>query len=327
MQSKNLLKTNKFERNLQNQIAMKKKLFTTIFLIVFQVGILFGQEFAPIGAKWHYTENFAFSGDISYLYIESVGDTIINGKECKVLENNGGLFCVFHNERDFVYYEDSIAYFYVPQIDSFQVLFNMRAQKDSSWINIFWTEPIAKLDTIQIVVDSVSFVTINSNNLKKLHVTYKSLNYGWENMQYPGEIIERIGDISYLFNLYSLSGMVCDANYSGGLRCYEDSELGFYSTGIADSCNYTYIWTGIESENAGSAFKIYPNPATDRVEIESTTNKKFTISLSDLSGKTLIETELFGSSGIDLTDFQKGIYLLKITSEDKVSEVRKIIKN
>ncbi len=305
---------------------MKQNLFLTIFLIVFQISALFGQGFAPTGAKWHYTEYFAFSGDVSYLFIESVRDTLIQGKECKVLENNGGLFCAFHNERDFVYYEDSVAYFYVPQIDSFQVLFDMRAQKDSSWINVFWTEPIAKLDTIQIVVDSVSYVTINSHNLKKLHVTYKSLNYGYEFLQYPGEIIEHLGDKSYLFNLYSLSGIMCDGNYSGGLRCYEDAEFGFYSSGIADSCNY-FGWTGIQDNSSVSAFKIYPNPATNRIEIEYSVNKKFKISLCDLSGKTLLETELFGSSGVDISDFQKGIYMLKITNEDKVSEIRKIIKN
>lgn len=194
---------------------MKKILSITIFLIVFQIGNIFGQDFAPIGAKWHYTEYFAFSGDISYLTIESVGDTIINGKACKVLENNGRLMCVFHNERDFVYYEDSVAYFYVPQIDSFQVLFDMRAHKDSSWINIFMIQELTKLDTVQIVVDSVSYVTINSNNLKKLHVTYKSLNSGFEFLHYQGEIVEYLGDIYYLFNLYSLSGIMCDGNYSG----------------------------------------------------------------------------------------------------------------
>jgi hypothetical protein len=185
----------------------------------------------------------------------------------------------------------------------------------------------SKLDTIQVVVDSVSFVTINSTELKKLHVSYKSLNFGWAHLGYGGEIIERIGDKNYLFNLYSLSGIVCDGNYSGGLRCYHDSDLGLYSTGIADSCDYTYKWTGIESNSIVTDIKVYPNPVSDWIEIESNTNKELMISIVDLSGKVLVNSKLCGSSKIDLTNFQKGFYILKINQPEKILETRKIIKN
>lgn len=305
---------------------MKLKLNITAFLIIFQIYHSYGQDFAPIGAKWYYTEQFAFSGDISYLLIESVGDTIIKGKNCKILENNGGLMCAFHNTKDFVYFEDSIAYFYVPEIDTFQILYNLKAQKDSSWTIVFGMDFESKLDTIQVVVDSVSYVTINSKELKKLHVSYKSLNFGWEDLGYGGEIIERIGDKNYLFNFYILSGIACDGNYSGGLRCYQDPELGFYSTGIAESCDYTYKWTGIESNSIDTDIKVYPNPASDWIEIQSNTEKELMISIVDLSGKVLFNSKLSGSSKIDLTSFQRGFYILKINQPEKLLETRKIIK-
>lgn len=288
---------------------------------------LFGQDFAPIGAKWHYTEQFAFSGDISYLWIESVGDTIINDKDCKILENNGGLVCAFHNIMDFVYYEDSIAYFYVPEIDTFQILYNLRAQKDSSWIVVFGMDLESKLDTIQVVVDSVSFITINSKKLKKLHVSYKSMNVGWENLGYGGEIIETIGDIYYLFNLYSLSGIVCDGNYSGGLRCYEDSELGFFSTDIAESCTYTYDWVGIKNNQSDLDIDVYPNPTSNWIDIEYKTNIILMISLLDLSGKCLKEYEINGNTRLDMTNLEKGFYILQIKNSDKILGTRKIIRN
>lgn len=306
---------------------MKLRLNITVFLIIFQIYHSYGQDFAPIGAKWYYTEQFAFSGDISYLWIESVGDTIIKGKDCRILENNGGLMCAFHNIKDFVYFEDSIAYFYVAEIDTFQILYNLKAQKDSSWTIVFGIDLESKLDTIQVVVDSVSYVTINSKELKKLHVSYKSLNFGWEDLGYGGEIIERIGDKNYLFNLYSLSGIVCDGNYSGGLRCYQDPELGFYSTEIAESCDYTYKWTGIEGNSISSDFKVYPNPTSDWIEIESKSNTELMISILDLSGKVLVNSKLLGFSRIDLTKFQTGFYILKIKQSGKTLETRKILKN
>lgn len=305
---------------------MKLKLYITAIILIFQFHQSLGQDFAPVGAKWHYTERFAFSGDISYLWIESVGDTIIKGKDCTILENNGGLMCAFRNTQDFVYYEDSITYFYVPEIDTFQILYNLKAQKDSSWTIVFGIDLESKLDTIQVVVDSISYSTINSKELKKLHVSYKSLNFGSEDLGYKGEIIERIGDSNYLFNLYSLSGIVCDGNYSGGLRCYQDPEMGFYSTEIAESCTYIYKWTGIENNNLNTDFKVYPNPTSDWIKIESKTSKELIISILNLSGKVLINSLLVGSSNLDLTNFQKGFYILEIKQSDKILESRKILK-
>lgn len=306
---------------------MKIILSITTFLIIFQMHLLFGQDFAPIGAKWYYTEQFAFSGDISYLWIESVGDTIIKGKDCRILENNGGLMCAFHNNMDFVHYEDSIAYFYVPEIDTFQILYNLKAQKDSSWTIIFGMDLESKLDTIQVIVDSVSYMTINSKVLKKLHVTYKSLNVGWEDLDYGGEIIEKIGDNSYLFNLYSLSGIVCDGNYSGGLRCYEDSQLGFYSTGIAESCTCTYDWVGIKNNNSDLDINIHPNSTSNWFEIECKTNSRLMGSLIDLSGKSIKEFEIYGITKIDITNLEQGFYIVQIKNSDTILVTRKIIKN
>ncbi len=306
---------------------MKLKLYFTVFLIIFQIYSSFGKDFAPIGAKWYYTEQFAFSTDISYIWIESVGDTIIKGKNCKILKNNGEFTCKFHNTENFVYFEDSIVYFFVPAIDTFQILYDLKAQKDSSWTIVFGIDWLSKLDTIQVIVDSVSYVTINSKELKQLHVSYKSLNFGWEHLGYKSEIIEKIGDKNYLFNLSSLSGIFCDDNYSGGLRCYQDPDFGFYSTGIAESCDYTYKWTGIKGNSLNSDIKVYPNPASDWIEIESRTNKELMINILDLSGKVLVNYKFIGSSKFDLTSFQKGFYILRIIQSDNLIETRKIIKN
>ena len=71
----------------------------------------------------------------------------------------------------------------------------------------------------------------------------------------------------------------------------------------------------------------YPNPASDWIEIESTSNKKYTLILSDLAGKIINNYDLVGSMKVDMTDLQRGVYFLKITREDSLSEIRKIIKH
>lgn len=97
------------------------------------------------------------------------------------------------------------------------------------------------LDTINVSIDSISPIVINGKSLKRLHVPYYLLTEEYP-YSYNSIIIEKIGDIQYMFNYYPSASVACDGNYSAGLRCYQDSELGFYSTGIADSCDYIYIY-------------------------------------------------------------------------------------
>ena len=297
-----------------------------IGLVLFNFSRLSAQYFAPVGAKWHYTETFAFTGDISYLMIESVKDTVFKGNNCRILESNHGLICTFNHLRNYVYDEDSIVYFYVPETDTFQILYNLKAQKDSSWVVVFTTEETTKPDTICVLVDSVEIATINGHYLKKLYVTYQSMNAGWEQFRYNGEIVDRIGDIGYLFNLNSLSGIMCDGNFSTGLRCYQDSVLGFYSTGIADSCTYTFNWTGISENNSFPDMEISPNPGYGLYNIKIKNESDYTVTVYDLYGKLLLARRMRPDAKLDLTNLPSGVYCIKACRDKKVLGIRKIIK-
>ena len=59
-----------------------KNLFLYFVLIFISIQ-LFAQEFAPIGAEWHYDEQFAFSGDIDYMKFTSVKTLLLMGKFVK----------------------------------------------------------------------------------------------------------------------------------------------------------------------------------------------------------------------------------------------------
>ena len=301
---------------------MKK--IEALFLLGFLViTVLSAQEFAPVGSKWYYTEEFSFSGDISYLQIESVGDTVIHGKNCHILENNGGLDCAYNSNKDYLYSEDSIVYFYVNEIDTFQVLYNFKAVKGDTWLTVF--NCFDGLDTLKATVDSVFFVKINGYTLKRQWLTYSEPvpNSG---QSYHATVTDKLGDSYFLFNLYSLS-VACDGNYSDGLRCYEDPNFGFYSTDIADSCTYTYDWTSIAEIPKALDIQIYPNPTTGCVEIESELKKECTFTLYDVTGDILLVDNNKGDSRLDLSSLDKGVYFLKIISDGKILGMRKIIKN
>lgn len=286
----------------------------------------FAQEFAPIGAQWYYSEHYAFSGDIDFLKIESIKDTLIKGKTCMKLVKNTFLMCTDRTESEYVFMEDSIAYFYDTDFDDFQVLFDLKARKDSSWI-IKSMDYDENVNTMIVSVDSVDFLEVNSVKLKRLHVTYTGINEGTTYTQYYSKILETIGDIDYLFNIYPIWAGACDANYSGGLRCYSDFNLGHYETGIADSCDYTYdyLWINLNKSKSFNV-NIYPTLTTGQIKIRTTNDSPFIIRISNLSGQIVLDNYYFGDSVIDISQLQRGYYIVQIFDKTKIIGVRKIIK-
>ena len=77
----------------------------------------------------------------------------------------------------------------------------------------------------------------------------------------------------------------------------------------------------IETSNTGSNFKIYPNPATDVINVNFDNNEtsSFTINIFNLTGQKLKTVSSQGSIGqsiqIDISDLSKGIYYLNLVSE------------
>ena len=283
-------------------------------------------DFAPIGAKWYYTERYAFSGDIDYLSIESVKDTVIKGKTCHVLKNNGGLVCSYYSIEDYVYTEDSVVYFYVSQIDTFQVLYNYKAQKGDSWKVVFQANPSDYLNSITVNVDSVSFINLNGTKLIKQFITQESIN-GFDIFTYNCEIIEKIGDLNYLFNFQDISGLTCDANYSDGLRCYEDSSIYFNNNNIYPSCDY--ISLGKEHIIMNNSIEISPNPFQKTIFIKFNNVRVSKIEIYNLIGFTVFEKNTLRYKNqieLDLSNLISGVYIAKITTLDNKIALKKIVK-
>ncbi len=194
--------------------------------------------------------------------IKSIKDTTIHGKQCRQLECDK--VCWNPSGSQFIHYSNDSLYRYNSDLDTFQLIAAFEAQKNDSW-NILVKDWDDSIDTVSVFVDSISTLMINESHLRALWVSYHLKDYDSEgakiqDYKYNSQIVEKIGDTDYLFNFPVNAGLICDGNYSQGLRCYEDSDLGFYSTGIADSCTYTYTWTGIDSYTIDKTINVFPNP-------------------------------------------------------------------
>lgn len=285
------------------------------------------QDFAPIGAKWYYTESFAFSGDISFLKIESIKDTVVQGKSCKILLKTNFLGCSDRPTiNEIVYSEDSVVYFWDNGFDKFQTLYNFKTKKGDFWSILMKNTP-EQVDTIKVFVDSITSTEMQNKSYKMLYVSYHAEYFDYS-QTYPSIIVYPIGDLKYLFNFFPLGANSCDSNFSDGLRCYEDAEFGHYSTGIAESCTYKRKWTNIENiKNGQLKVDFGSNPTHGEIKIRCHDNTNYMIFLLDNLGR-LIKTGSFrNETNLDISTYPNGMYFILIQDYKGMTNNTKIIKN
>jgi len=100
-------------------------------------------------------------------------------------------------------------------------------------------------------------------------------------------------------------------------------QLGSTSVLYIDDVALEYSGTGISTfDNFPGS--VYPNPATDHLQIRPDNDRPYVWTLTDMSGKTLMTGEASGETSIDTRDCATGMYLLHLNG-DGISGTRKIM--
>ena len=298
---------------------MNKKILSLLIFIISFNG--YGQyEWASIGAKWFYTERYANSGDIAYIKIESVKDTVIQGKSCKKLITNSVQRCSNRTNIEYMYSDSAKVFFFDAYLNNFQMLYDFSREKGDSWKIILNSDNY--LDTLVITVDSVADLEVNQQILKKLYVTYSSKTYVFSPLKQESEIIEFIGDINYMF---PWNGSACDANYASGLRCYEDEIIGFFSRDISPSCEY--ILTGISNVyNNDIMMEVFPTYVHSIIKVLVKDNININYNILNINGKICINGNV-NDHEINIQHLNSGIYFIKFYDvNNNLVYVKKIVK-
>ena len=68
---------------------------------------------------------------------------------------------------------------------------------------------------------------------------------------------------------------------------------------------------------------LYPNPTSDFIKINSTSNQKLDIVLCNIYGQTILNTQ---NSTIDVSEIPKGSYVLIVSSGESISKQKIIIQ-
>jgi hypothetical protein len=90
---------------------------------------------------------------------------------------------------------------------------------------------------------------------------------------------------------------------------------------------YTTLCTasGIHNIDAPSNIKLYPNPTQNNFTIETNTNQKQTISVFDVNGKMILSQIITGTTSIDVSNFNAGVYTISITNSAGVTNKHLVI--
>jgi len=193
-----------------------------------------------------------------------------------------------------------------------------------------------------------SFYLIEKDKLGKLWLImgnslYKSNDFA--NFSLVGTTYNYYMDIAFDSNNNAYFGRYSKAN--GGLKTYNGTSWGEYtgSNGLTSSTVQSVaiapndkVWAGADdglyysnevlttTRNINeSQLKLFPNPATTQFSIKD--NAGITsVSVSDLTAKTFIQKKIVENEKINISSLQKGIYIVRIITENAQSENSILIK-
>jgi Secretion system C-terminal sorting domain len=280
-----------------------KKLFSFAFFLSFWT-LIYAQSFAPVGTKWGY--NISSMLHYGSYYLESVGDTMIVGKNCRKLLSqkkftNYPFTTTFFEKGAFFLHERNDSLFEVKN-GELQLLFNFKLQvgdsfRVPSWGNLFVTRKVDTLIGTQILKKWQFRTNCNGSILNESNIVF----------------LDKIGALNGIIGL----GQFCVYDGIQYSLCYFSNQ----NIEIGNRCQYT-------SSNdlpGNTPLSISPNPVSNFLKIE--TNHEFSnYKVFDLTGK-LVQKGIYTEGGkIEVSSLPNGTFILQLIDNQQLIAHRKFVK-
>jgi hypothetical protein len=307
------------------------RFYISIILILFGTYQVSAQhEWAPVGAKWHYTA----PGTGLCVLMQSTGDTLINDVKFRIVEfricGANELFC-----KEYFYQNGDSIFYYNYYHKSKYLLYNFAAKTGDSVIvhnDAFKVTEIFRfaqyiqdtLNYFKYLIDDVDSVMISGTWLKRQKIsTLGNSEIGF----YPSfaYLTEKLGS-----DLFPIGRHIAiptgEPFHKGQLRCYSDDKANYVHPDWNHACDYML------SQSANLLMKdivhLFPNPVVHNYLSITAPSVIKRIIFYNLYGVKIYETyPMAQNPTINLGFVSRGIYLVEITIADKDNPVvKKIIK-
>ena len=275
----------------------------------------FSQEFAPLGAKWHY--DLAFNtGLITYQTIESLSDTVINGKPCRKLINFAIVSGVPETTYLYMYSVNDSVFWY--NNGDFHLLYYFGALPgDTITLGYFTTYNGSPL---KMLIDSTSTININGQIRTLQYVSCGDNIF----IEFGGIIISGIGNLNWIFP-------ITDMQADGPLRCYSDSLVGLFLNPFHYNNGWNFqdceqqIITEIEENSKLPTVDVYPIPSNSLIFI-SNLDRNTKYLLYDYQGRVINKGIVAPSEPIQIKSYPNGIYSIILINNKIKAISRRVMK-
>ncbi|MBP6390784.1 MAG: hypothetical protein KA175_02045 [Flavobacteriales bacterium] len=265
--------------------------------------------FAPIGAIWAYSQYFAWGPDSSLFTLTCTKDTVLMGRVCSVL-NGTVLDCYFPHsgEEAYTYASGDSVFLFDQDQQNFDLLYAFNATVGDSWDipRLIWNP----LDTIHVEVIGTSSTVIDGYPLRVLEVEITTIYEGIGAMwPVPATITERLGHSIYHF-LWGYEA--CDMDILAGLRCYQDSAIGWLNPQFPQ-CD---LGTSIAETNGHRSWSLLPNVIERNASATLICEPGSDWTLFDTQGRIISSgTASYGHNAINIA--QPGGYVLVLSQRER----------
>lgn len=291
---------------------MKKTLFFLVFISIAVEN--YAQEFAPIGAIWHYTQGTINPDLTSFKTIESVSDTTINGISCKKLIEVERYLDTSDINYHYMYSNNDSVFFFAQ--NNFHLLYDFGANSGDTIILDYFITGYGT--PLKMIIDSTGTIMVSGQARK---IQYIKCGDGFF-IEFGNNVIEGIGNTYFMFPTY-------DGTMDGPLRCYQDDSTSLFMNPFHINYGWNHqdceeIITGIEETKSIENVSIYPIPAKNIISVKNI-DKETAFRIFNINGILILQGIITESSKINIEEFIEGIYFIELTNND-IFTVRKIIK-
>ena len=122
--------------------------------------------------------------------------------------------------------------------------------------------------------------------------------------------VEISGDLTWSISWIGTGGNLNDWLNNETISSYanHENELGYY---FGEACDFSTV------DEYNKSFDIYPNPTTGLLNIDGDFNEETNVRIFNNIGQVVFSLETINDFTIDLSDLQKGLYFVKLSSDSK----------
>lgn len=267
----------------------------------------YGFEFAPVGAKWTFQSGGFVPGQCNLNNrIEVIGDTLLLGKNCRVLRKES-LTCDFQPNVNYIYNEGLKVYAFDAAKEEFYMIYDFGAAEGESY-KVSLPDFVLQDTYHEVRVLETGTMNIDGSDYPAQFVEISYHHNQGEEILGLDTIVRPFGSLSSFF---MQEEFLCDDCRDFDLRCYSDNNISVQFVPTNEECLLSSTDnTQIEE------MRILPNPAHNTLTL-SGLNKTMEYVIYSLQGRVIQKglTESNGQISIEL--LPDGLYIISFDNIDR----------